>query len=55
MNKDNYPSLTFPEIYLLEGGYKAFYQSHMVSSSFTVGLDWLQSPVTNFFSYNPFY
>ncbi|XP_053388569.1 M-phase inducer phosphatase 1-like isoform X2 [Mercenaria mercenaria] len=25
MNKDNYPRLNFPEIYLLEGGYKAFF------------------------------
>ena len=31
MNKDNYPLLTFPEIYLLEGGYKAFYYSHLVN------------------------
>ena len=28
MNKDNYPKLHFPEVYLLEGGYKAFYESH---------------------------
>lgn len=33
MNKDNYPALNFPEIYLLEGGYKAFYQAHMVITS----------------------
>ena len=30
MNKDNYPALNFPEVYLLEGGYKAFYHAHMV-------------------------
>ena len=28
LNKENYPSLNFPEVYLLEGGYKAFYQNH---------------------------
>ena len=28
MNKDSYPVLNFPEIYLLEGGYKQFYESH---------------------------
>ena len=28
MNKDNYPKLNFPEIYLLEGGYNEFYESH---------------------------
>ena len=28
MNKDSYPELNFPEIYLLEGGYKQFYESH---------------------------
>lgn len=27
-NKDTYPCLNFPEMYLLEGGYKAFYESH---------------------------
>lgn len=26
INKDHYPALHFPEIYLLEGGYKAFYE-----------------------------
>jgi hypothetical protein len=26
LNKDNYPNLFYPEIYLLEGGYKAFYE-----------------------------
>jgi len=25
---DDYPSLTFPELYLLEGGYKAFFDAH---------------------------
>ena len=28
MNKECYPRLKFPEIYLLEGGYKAFYQTN---------------------------
>ena len=27
-NKEYYPRLKFPEIYLLEGGYKAFYQTN---------------------------
>lgn len=26
INKDNYPKLCYPELYLLEGGYKAFYE-----------------------------
>ncbi|XP_053406604.1 M-phase inducer phosphatase 3-like [Mercenaria mercenaria] len=29
MNKDQYPRLNFPEIYLLEGGYKAFFYKFM--------------------------
>ncbi|XP_060573388.1 M-phase inducer phosphatase 1-B-like [Ruditapes philippinarum] len=28
LNKDNYPRLNFPEIYLLEGGYKAFFNTN---------------------------
>ncbi|XP_045166814.2 M-phase inducer phosphatase-like [Mercenaria mercenaria] len=28
LNKDNYPRLNFPEVYLLEGGYKEFYHTH---------------------------
>ncbi|KAL7639694.1 UNVERIFIED_CONTAM: hypothetical protein RMT77_010198 [Armadillidium vulgare] len=28
INKENYPALHFPEIYLLEGGYKAFYEAY---------------------------
>ena len=28
VNKDNYPRLNFPEMYILEGGYKAFYETH---------------------------
>ena len=28
LNKERYPRLNFPEIYLLEGGYKAFYQTN---------------------------
>ena len=27
-NKDCYPKLHYPELYLLEGGYKAFYESY---------------------------
>ncbi|XP_074025748.1 M-phase inducer phosphatase-like [Leptinotarsa decemlineata] len=27
-NKDNYPSLNFPEVYLLEGGYKSFFEQY---------------------------
>lgn len=27
-NKEHYPALHFPEMYLLEGGYKAFYEKH---------------------------
>jgi M-phase inducer phosphatase 2 len=26
---NTYPALQYPEIYLLEGGYKAFFQEHM--------------------------
>lgn len=28
INKENYPALHFPELYLLEGGYKAFYEAY---------------------------
>ena len=28
MNNEEYPKLNFPEIYLLEGGYKEFYESN---------------------------
>ncbi|KAH3782729.1 hypothetical protein DPMN_160648 [Dreissena polymorpha] len=31
INSDVYPRLNFPEIYLLEGGYKAFFNAHVVS------------------------
>ncbi|CAG2221224.1 STG [Mytilus edulis] len=30
INAENYPHLTYPEVYLLEGGYKAFYPDHMI-------------------------
>jgi rhodanese-related sulfurtransferase len=29
-NKECYPELHYPELYLLEGGYKAFYEQHKV-------------------------
>ncbi|XP_060604500.1 M-phase inducer phosphatase 1-like, partial [Ruditapes philippinarum] len=29
MNKDHYPRLNFPEVYVLEGGYKAFFYKFM--------------------------
>jgi rhodanese-related sulfurtransferase len=28
INKESYPSLNYPELYILEGGYKSFYQQH---------------------------
>ena len=28
VHKDFYPSLHYPELYLLEGGYKAFYETN---------------------------
>ena len=31
LNKDRYPVLNFPEMYLLEGGYKAFFHTISVS------------------------
>lgn len=33
MNEEHYPSLYHPELYLLEGGYKVFYQHHKVNHS----------------------
>ena len=30
MNHDKYPHLTFPELYILDGGYKAFYETYEV-------------------------
>ncbi|KAH3847582.1 hypothetical protein DPMN_089908 [Dreissena polymorpha] len=38
LNIDSYPKLNFPEIYLLEGGYKAFYETqsnHCLPQSYT--------------------
>jgi len=29
---ENFPKLYYPELYLLEGGYKAFYAQHKVSA-----------------------
>jgi len=30
-NRDSYPRLNFPEVYVMEGGYKAFYAQHQVT------------------------
>ncbi|XP_071089160.1 M-phase inducer phosphatase-like [Haliotis cracherodii] len=30
MNSDRYPFLFYPEVYLLDGGYKAFYEQHQI-------------------------
>ena len=34
LNKDSYPRLVYPEIYVLEGGYKAFFEKHEVRYNF---------------------
>ena len=31
LHSESYPSLSYPELYLLEGGYKAFYEAHCPS------------------------
>lgn len=31
LNEHNYPKLFYPELYLLEGGYKNFYEKYKVS------------------------
>lgn len=36
LNRDHYPSLFFPELYILDGGYKKFFSEHSVSSQRTV-------------------
>jgi rhodanese-related sulfurtransferase len=36
MNKDHYPQLHFPEVYLLDGGYKAFFTAHKVDTSIII-------------------
>ena len=33
LNKDNYPHLNFPEIYVMHNGYKEFYETHKVKRS----------------------
>jgi len=32
-NQDSYQRLNFPEVYLMEGGYKAFYELHQVDNN----------------------
>ena len=34
LNKDSYPKLNYPEVYVMEGGYKAFYEKHEVINNF---------------------
>lgn len=29
-NKDYYPKLTYPDLYVLEGGYRSFFESHPI-------------------------
>ena len=36
LNKDCYPRLNYPELYILEGGYKAFYENQMVCMCYSV-------------------
>ena len=36
LNKDCYPRLNYPEMYILEGGYKAFYENQMVCMRYSV-------------------
>ena len=39
LNKEKYPHLNHPEVYLLHGGYKAFYYSYKVQHNYTfIGL-----------------
>ncbi len=33
INDSNYPKLYYPEVYLLDGGYRAFYEKYSVSVS----------------------
>jgi len=35
-NQDSYPRLNFPEVYLMEGGYKAFYELHQVDNIYMI-------------------
>ena len=37
LNKDHYPRLNYPEIYVLEGGYKAFYEKYEVIKNCILG------------------
>ena len=34
LNKDSYPKLNYPEVYVMEGGYKAFYEKFEVIDVF---------------------
>ena len=36
LNKDSYPRLVYPEIYVLEGGYKALFEKQKVRYHFTL-------------------
>ena len=45
-NKDNYPQLHHPEIYLLEGGYKAFFERYPV-----IDFQWIVLKIKTYLNY----